>query len=397
MAGRVNYYFRQKVTEAELDLGFTLLETAERNAMLDMGQVGILAGGVVSEKSGGANLSVDITAAVGRDKLGQRVAFVSTQNLSMEKDENLAVTAVAGVGNSKVISVFLKFKRTLTDARTDGNSQTVYFREDEDFELVIRQGSEAPAPAAPPLDSTMLLLCDITRTYGGTTITAGMISTARREDAIVVAGSPHPLRRGRAKDALADLLGWFNAHVNGTQDKHPATAVTYGGSPNWPDGTAVTSNNVEAALDEVVSDLGDSSGSAKVGAAAYAPANGIFALAAGTVQSQLRALADRNDRPDVLPVGSLITFNTAIAANDGKAQLRVSTAGNPVTITLPPPASSVGRRIYVSDVAGTFGTNPCTVARNAAESIQGLAANRVLNAPWGSYCFWCDGTNWFMS
>jgi hypothetical protein len=34
---RVDYYFRQRVTEAELDLGFELLERADRNLAADIG------------------------------------------------------------------------------------------------------------------------------------------------------------------------------------------------------------------------------------------------------------------------------------------------------------------------------------------------------------------------
>ena len=36
MADRLDYYFRQRVTEAELDLGFELLEKADRNLAADI-------------------------------------------------------------------------------------------------------------------------------------------------------------------------------------------------------------------------------------------------------------------------------------------------------------------------------------------------------------------------
>lgn len=397
MASRLNYFFRQKVTEAELDLGFTYLEQADRALMTDTGQVGVAVGGVVSERGAGANMSVDITALIAYDKAGQRIQFAGTQNISLANDENGTSTAVASVGNSKILSVFAKFKRNLTDPRTDGNSVTVYFNEAESYEIVVRQGGEGVAPSAPPLDPTYILLADVTRAYGATTIVNANISTARREDAFVLTGAPFSTRQGTAKAAMQALLTRLNSHLsNGTSD-HIAGAIAYGGSGNWADASVVAAGTVESALDTIVANLAASAGSDRVGAAAYAPSNGIFSLAAGSVQAQLRALALMWDRPLTLPVGAAITANTAIAANDGKYQLRVNTAGGPVTITLPPPASSAGRRIKISDVAGTFGTNACTVARNAAESIQGLAANRVLTAPWGSYEFWSDGSNWFMS
>lgn len=398
MAARLNYYFRQRVTEAELDLGFALLEDADQAIITDLGNVGVLSGGVVAQRAGGANASVDVSGLIAYDKLGSRIAFGSSQNVPVAVDENAVSTAVSNPGNTKIVSVFVKFKRLLSDPRTDGNSLTVYFQEGESFDFVVRQGAETNGtPSPPPLDGTYILLADITRSYGVTSITTGNISTARREDSIVAAGTPRALRQGRVKDALSDLLGFYNAHVNGTQDKHPATAIPYGGSGNWADASAVVSNNVEAALDEVVSDLADTTGSNKIGGAAYAPANGIFNLAAGSVQAQLRALADKWDRPDYLPVGSVITGNLVIAANDGKAQIRVNTAGGALSITLPPAASAVGRRLYINDVTGSFGTFNCTIVRNASEKIQGLAASRVLSAPWGSYTLWCDGTDWFMS
>ncbi|MCA9629354.1 MAG: hypothetical protein KC766_16885, partial [Myxococcales bacterium] len=60
------------------------------------------------------------------------------------------------------------------------------------------------------------------------------------------------------------------------------------GSGNWADATAVAAASVEAALDEIVSDLGATSGAPKVGAAATAGSPN--ALTAGTVKSQLDAL-----------------------------------------------------------------------------------------------------------
>jgi len=41
MADRTDFYFRQKVTEAELDLAFALLEKADRNIAADIGGYGI--------------------------------------------------------------------------------------------------------------------------------------------------------------------------------------------------------------------------------------------------------------------------------------------------------------------------------------------------------------------
>jgi len=44
MADRLDDYFRQKVTEAELDLAFELFERADRNLAADTGVYGIISG-----------------------------------------------------------------------------------------------------------------------------------------------------------------------------------------------------------------------------------------------------------------------------------------------------------------------------------------------------------------
>ncbi len=41
MADRTYFYFRQRVTEAELDLAFELLEKADRSLAADIGVYGI--------------------------------------------------------------------------------------------------------------------------------------------------------------------------------------------------------------------------------------------------------------------------------------------------------------------------------------------------------------------
>ena len=71
----------------------------------------------------------------------------------------------------------MRFDRALSDPRVDGNSLTVFFREDESFKFLVAQGAEAPAGNAipPPLHSDAILLADITRTFGQTQVLAANI------------------------------------------------------------------------------------------------------------------------------------------------------------------------------------------------------------------------------
>ncbi len=62
MADRVDFYFRQRVTEAELDLAFALLEKADRDLAADLNIYGIVAGAVPAPHSPVPDLTVDLTA-----------------------------------------------------------------------------------------------------------------------------------------------------------------------------------------------------------------------------------------------------------------------------------------------------------------------------------------------
>ena len=173
MASRTDYYYRQRVTEAELDLGFELLEQADRDIARDIGVFGVINEMVASEKVAVPDLTLDVTApGLAYDQLGQRIYFGTAQNVDLSTDLNGVSTDVQNPGNEKIVSLFVKFSRSLSDPRTDGNSQVVYFRRDESYEFVVRQGAEA-APGTtvpPPLQPDEILVVDAKRTYGQTQI-----------------------------------------------------------------------------------------------------------------------------------------------------------------------------------------------------------------------------------
>lgn len=100
-------------------------------------------------------------------------------------------TDVATVGNERWLGIFLRFKRQLTDPRTDGNSQQVLFRRDESFELVVRQAPEGAIGVAPKpaLQADELLLCDVRRRPGQTQILVADIDTSRRQAFIFAQGT----------------------------------------------------------------------------------------------------------------------------------------------------------------------------------------------------------------
>ena len=220
MANRHDYFFRQKVTEAELDSGFDKLEDADRDIMSDQLLSGVMSNGVVSEAAA-PDLTVDVSGPhITYDQQGRRIFHSSLQNVDATLDEVGASTAVAGGGNEKILALFVEFDRLLSDPRTDGNGATVFFVRDESFKFNIVQSAEAPIGTAvpPPLRGDQILLADITLINAQTQILNADIDTARREDVFKLTGSPTAITAGRVKDVLQDMLDLINAAAAGGSD-----------------------------------------------------------------------------------------------------------------------------------------------------------------------------------
>jgi hypothetical protein len=232
------------------------------------------------------------------DHLGQRIFFGSDQNIDCAVDLSGIPTEVSSAGNERWLGVFLRFDRLLSDPRTDGNSQQVFFRRDESFEVVVRQAAEAPIGSAPkvPLVESELLVCDVKRRAGQTQIISSDIDASRRQAFVFAQGNtieiisnlwniidPSTDTVQGSLDAIDDLL---SQHISGSGQRHAA------GHINFSPAGFVTQNNVQGAVAEIVSKLSSttsgSPGSSVVGAdAATGTPN---ALPAGSVDSQLSSL-----------------------------------------------------------------------------------------------------------
>jgi hypothetical protein len=88
----------------------------------------------------------------------------------------------------------------------------------------------------------------------------------------------------------------------------PASSIGYSGSGNWADSTAITAVTVEAALDEVVSDLSETGGASKIGATPGGSLSGT------TVQAQLSELD--SEKASTVSLGAKVDLS-ALAANTG--------------------------------------------------------------------------------
>lgn len=273
---KFNWFYRQIVQESDLDDAFDNVEESIRHVMSDQGYVGVVDGLDVVPHSPTPNLTVDIAAGVAYDQLGRRIAVPSLQVLDVSADSNSSSTAVAVGGNEKWISVFVQFEIDESDLRNDGNGDPVYYVQTESYQFIVTQGAEALIGTAtrPALRNDAILIADIRRTNGDTSIPASRIESSdvvadpnsRFQYVFNISGTPASVRTGSIVDAMQAMMDELNDHVNGVANAHPATGISYAGSPNWADASAVTSTNVEAAIDEIVSDLASVAGANKIGA-----------------------------------------------------------------------------------------------------------------------------------
>lgn len=301
MSNRVNWYFGQAVAESELDLAFQQLEDADRALCVDEATTGIFAGLDVNQVTPVAAINVSIVSGAAYDQLGRRCGVPSAKTLAVSNEGTTEIgstiilapgntTAVAGAGNEKWVSVFVKFDRLIYETRTDGNGNPVKFRSDESFRFMVTQGIEAPAGTAiaPPLQADAILLGDVKRYFGQTQILSPDVSTARRESQYNLVGTPRSLQKNRTRDAVQALLDMHNQHVLGLADHHPADVVDVATSGPWADGVTNPAGALQVRIDKIISDLAAPAGAVKVGSAAITGTP--KSLLVGSLGSQMSAL-----------------------------------------------------------------------------------------------------------
>jgi hypothetical protein len=299
MADRVQYFFRQRVSEQELNLASELLEKADRNLAADLGVFGIVSGAVPAPHQPVPNLSLDFTApARAYDHLGQRIFFGTGQTVGVARDVSGVSTEVMLPQGERWLAVFLRFDRLLSDERTDGNNQRVFFRQDESFEIVVRQGAEAPAGQAVrvPLQEDELLLCDVKRMGGVDRVLAEHIDVSRRQAFVFARGDSVGVfaelwrilkpATPQLQATLDDIDALFARHFAGEARRHRSRDVDH-----TPSGF-VTATTVQGAIDETAAKLSSAAdgapGASLVGADAVVGLP--RALAAGSVDAQLSTL-----------------------------------------------------------------------------------------------------------
>ena len=283
---RNQFYFEQPVTESELNGAFDSVEQAIWNIMRDQNLIGIAQGMNGVQASPTPNQTVLVSGpGFAYDPNGARIFTASPNEMvDLSKDSNGVVTTVSGAGNEKYISLFIHFTRALSDPRVDGNSNTIYFVENESHEYIIVQGAEAAVGTAsrPALDSTSLLLFDVHRIFGQTQFLNADIDITRRQDTFVFNQTPLAIRTGTVPLAIQAMLQKLNDHINGVAGAHPATGITEAAYSNGP--VSIPGSNVQAGLQALVDQL-----------TSPAHSGTRFSLSAGTPASQLAAIQSNID------------------------------------------------------------------------------------------------------
>lgn len=289
---RKDYYFRELVTEAELDEGFEGAEEADRNFAIDSdfkqkangsnipfstpdtGDFNALLGGITK----GLNVTISglgatVSAGSAYDCHGRRICLTAplTVDLSTTGDTSIgfggaasgigSISTAPAAGQFRWILLQLFFNRALTDPREDGNLSTVYFDSAESFQFKVKASASSATPTPPGGDANCIIL-GLFKRNDTNTITVQDYSTRGDWLRTFSTYSTNPLPtaqaengtttdvnfiQGTARGAIIKLRNAINlstvnyaGHISQStpQDKHAAKNIDFNATTaNWADGT----------------------------------------------------------------------------------------------------------------------------------------------------------------
>lgn len=250
MADRKNFFFEQRVTQAELDDAFADLENAEHNIKKDaFSGVGFLMAAVTVAEDSPQSTSVLVGDFLAWDSLGQRV----------EKTTGPTAFSFAGDDDATLVTpsrLYIKFARLESDPRTDGNGATVNFEREESYVIERDLGTPGGANATLRVDES-IHIADVDIPAAAAVIANGDITIVQNlqsqfpvarlngmsqgmDDAMVaaVAASPSTSNRVALSGDLANFARGYIQNVKivatgaQTVDVESATAVNGGASPS---------------------------------------------------------------------------------------------------------------------------------------------------------------------
>lgn len=268
---RRNWYFAQTVTDGELEGSQDAVEETTRQLQADMSFEGI-AQGLVATEAGTPDLTVEVSAGVAYNSLGERCHHPTAVIVDVSEDYLGNPTAITqGAGYEAILGVSIGFAREFSDDRIDGNDNPLFFLEEEVAQYRVTKGSETNTPPAvsPPLEAGFVRVCDIRLVHGASAITDAFITPPggtytgidnARQDMFLATAGTLEVRANNAEAALQQLLTLL--------DDHPASEIAVDASSDWHDGTANPADDLQARLDKMIDDLaGETTGDLTAGGA----------------------------------------------------------------------------------------------------------------------------------
>lgn len=384
-----DWYFKQIVTQAQMDWAFDRSQAADHALALDNGITGIVGGITAQEHAPTPDKTTDVLGpGLAYDKDGQRISVADALTVvDCSKDEFGTDSNPPTPAYERYISIFVRFERDLTEPALDGNNITVYTKQLEDFEFFVRLGSEAPAGTAvpAPLMDDAILVCDILVANGFTAITNADYDFSRREDWVRFSGGTIGDRDyGTSKEAVEDMLSLIDSWGGAL----PFTFTSQWFGPSAVAGPTPPPSTMQEALDAIVYDLalatGAAGGAEKVGAKDSPAYTYLTGWSSASLQTALLSVAANLETHigGAAPQhpASAITFNPAAywltqtnvqaAMDEFLAGLLSQTAGTPGA-----------SRIGMNSVAGTQPEAiPATTLNALAIAIYGHLNDRTERA-----------------
>ncbi|MEN6368602.1 MAG: hypothetical protein ABFD77_02765 [Thermotogota bacterium] len=252
-----DFYFKQVVTQSQLDWAFERVQDAMHGLSLDNSMLGILYGLDPQQHAPAPDKTVDIVGpGVAGDPEGQRIYIGDALTVvDCSVDEFGTDTNPTPGTYQRYISIFVRFKRNLTEPMLDGNNIKVWTKQLESAEFFVRIGASAPAGTAipAPLMADARLVIDILVTNGFTAILNGDLDFSRREDWVRFVGTAIGSRvYGTPKDAVDDILSLIDSW--GASLPFTFTSQWFGAVPVG--GVAPPPTTIQQALNAIVYDLG---------------------------------------------------------------------------------------------------------------------------------------------
>ena len=191
---RVDFFFRQLLSEAELDEAFDQAQDAinERTSSLSGGLTGIISGLNLVE-SDPPSMSMYVSSGVAYDPQGRRMARTSDTGVSLATDWDGATTTVSAPGNFRWVSVFAKFEYELSDPRADGTGAVVQYHRSRHMTMLVVASGEGVSPTRPPLRDDARLVGEVLLAFGTASVATADVDVSRREDLVRIARVAGPL------------------------------------------------------------------------------------------------------------------------------------------------------------------------------------------------------------